>query len=145
MSQPHHNPTGTVPIDVELFATCPLPGCDTLVTDPTQPCQGCLAAFGDLLRCVDTAQTSEQITAELAARDAAVADMYRRRRELAAAAHTGDPDAAGLARIESRLIARIPAADGDRKPNQTCWLCEERHTCTTTPQGWECDTCKQVR
>jgi hypothetical protein len=130
---------------VELFATCPLPGCDTLVADPTQPCQGCLAAFGDLLRCVDTAQTSEQITAELAARDAAVADMYRRRRELAAAAHTGDPDAARLARIQTRLIAHIPAADGDPKPNQTCWLCEERHTCTTTPQGWECDTCKQVR
>jgi hypothetical protein len=145
MSQPEHDPTTAVLVDVALFATCSLPGCDTLVTDPTQPCQGCQAAFGDLLRRVESDQTSEQITAELAARDAAVAHMYRRRRELLAAAHTGDPDAARLARMQTRLIAQIPAAGGDRKPNQTCWLCEERHTCTKTDQGWECDTCRDVR
>jgi hypothetical protein len=138
-------PTGAVLVDVALFPSCPLPGCDTPVANPTQPCEGCLAAFGDTLRRVDTDQTSEQITAELHARDAAVADMYRRRRELVAAAKTGDPDADRLARMESRLIAQIPAADGDRKPMQTCWLCEERRTCTKTAQGWECDSCRAVQ
>jgi hypothetical protein len=114
---------------VPLFATCALPGC--------------LAGCGEYLRPARPSEPplTEQILAE---RDAAVADMYRRR-ELVAAAKTGDPDAARLARMETRLIAQIPTGDGDRKPMQTCWLREERHTCTKTAQGWECNSCQAVQ
>ena len=145
MIPPGNHVTGADLVDVALFATCPLPGCDHLVADATQPCDGCLAAFGNQLRRVQTEQTTEEIAAELATRDQAVHEMHRRRRELVAAAEAGDPDAARQARIETRAIANLPVIDGDRKPSQTCWLCEERHTCTKTPQGWECDTCQEVR
>ena len=33
----------------------------------------------------------------------------------------------------------------ERKANQRCWICEERHTCTRAPSGWECDACREVR
>lgn len=31
-----------------------------------------------------------------------------------------------------------------RKPNQKCWMCEERRVCASTPQGWECRDCQEV-
>jgi hypothetical protein len=129
---------------VPLFATCALPGCQNPVAEGGEVCPGCLAGCGEYLRPARPSEPplTEQILAE---RDAAVADMYRRRRELVAAAKTGDPDAARLARMETRLIAQIPTGDGNRKPMQNCWLCEERHTCTKTPQGWECGSCQAVQ
>jgi hypothetical protein len=36
------------------------------------------------------------------------------------------------------------AAGPERKPMQVCWMCEERRTCTATPQGWECDRCSAI-
>lgn len=30
------------------------------------------------------------------------------------------------------------------KPGQTCWLCEQRRTCTLTAGQWECATCVDI-
>jgi len=55
--------------------------------------------------------------------------------------------------ISSRALARNwrkvtdPApepTEPETRRNQRCWICEERHTCTRTPQGWECPTCQTI-
>lgn len=33
----------------------------------------------------------------------------------------------------------------ERKANRLCWICDERHTCTRQPAGWECDECVEIR
>lgn len=38
----------------------------------------------------------------------------------------------------------VPAVEPETRRNQRCWICEERHTCTRTPQGWECPTCQTI-
>lgn len=40
--------------------------------------------------------------------------------------------------------APVSAAGPETRRNQRCWICEERHTCTRTPQGWECPTCRTI-
>lgn len=53
-------------------------------------------------------------------------------------------------RFEIQVAARQHRAP-DRAPdplvvvrrNQRCWLCEDRRTCTLTPQGWECANCHE--
>jgi hypothetical protein len=104
-----------------LFATCVLPGCPDLVEAAGDPCPSCVAAFGTLLRQVPDAEllSAEQI----AERDQAVQQHYRDRRTIP-----------------------LPAGADDRewKPNQLCWLCEQRRLCTRTGQGWECRACLTV-
>jgi hypothetical protein len=41
--------------------------------------------------------------------------------------------------------AVAPTRQTERKQNQTCWLCEQRRTCTQADHGWECDDCRQVQ
>lgn len=33
----------------------------------------------------------------------------------------------------------------EERPNQRCWLCEERRTCIRRPGGWECRDCRQIQ
>lgn len=101
-----------------VMPTCVLPGCTTPVADPTRPCEDCLTGFGDWLR---ESPDAVPLTPELiSARDREVVAAY--------AAQTG---------------VQV-STEPQRRRNQTCWLCEERRTCTHTSQGWECDTCREV-
>lgn len=51
-----------------------------------------------------------------------------------------------LARHWRRVTDSAPAAtaEPETRRNQRCWICDERHTCTRTPQGWECPTCQTI-
>jgi hypothetical protein len=102
-----------------LFADCVLPGCPHPVEDAGQACRSCREAFGDMLA---PAQAEAMTAEDIAHRDHAVREAYAARRD------TGQAEAAGETAAESR-------------PNQRCWLCEERRTCTRRPGGWECRTC----
>ena len=120
---PEHNVRNAT-ILVPLFATCALPGCHSPVVEWGEVCADCLAACGTYLRPARSNQPplTEQVLAE---RDAAVAQAMRAQQAVAAEdATTEDPE---------------------RRRNQRCWLCEERHTCTKTAQGWECDNCRAVQ
>lgn len=59
-----------------LFTTCALPGCPVPVVTPGDVCDGCLAAFGPMLRPADSDTDPDVIAAELAARDAYVRAAY---------------------------------------------------------------------
>lgn len=104
--------------------SCALPGCRVVVADPGDVCQACRAAFGDYLAPVERAPevTAEDVAARYAARDDAVRAVYAARSALAPA----------------------QAAEPETRRNQRCWICEERRTCTRTPQGWECPTCRTI-
>lgn len=104
--------------------SCALPGCRVVVADPGYVCQACRAAFGDYLAPVERAPevTAEDVAARYAARDDAVRAVYAARSALAPA----------------------QAAEPETRRNQRCWICEEHRTCTRTPQGWECPTCRTI-
>ena len=102
-----------------LFADCVLPGCDLPVEQVGQPCPDCLAAFGDRLQ--RRPEGRPLTAAEIEARDAEVEQAYADARR-----HLDGP------------------LEGDRRQNQTCWLCQERHTCTRRAGGWECDSCQDA-
>jgi hypothetical protein len=107
---------------VSLFATCALPGCPNPVVEWGQVCPDCVTACGPYLQ--PTRPDQPAITeAVLAERDLEVATAMRLLRGVAC----GGRDATQI-----------------RKQNQRCWLCEERHTCTQTGQGWECDRCRAI-
>lgn len=99
--------------------------CGGWISDPEAHgvCLACRRAFGDWLRPVyrevtdaDPAPPSPLTTAQ---RFALVA--------------------AGIRRGSAE-----PEPEPERRRNQICWLCEERHTCTRTPDGrWECATCHE--
>lgn len=100
-----------------LLPECVLPGCHEPVVALGEPCTGCLEAFGPHL--VPTSRRA--ITAEaIAERDAGVHQMY-----------------------VAMLTALAAPVERERKQNQTCWLCEERRTCTLVSRRWECDACTE--
>lgn len=101
---------------------CCLPACTEPSPAVGQPCNGCRATFGSYLVQSDRAAPgAEVLAAELAARDEGIREQYRAQRALAAA-----------------------QPEPERKQNQTCWLCDEKRTCTRLPGGWECDRCREV-
>ncbi|HTY35379.1 hypothetical protein [Mycobacterium sp.] len=101
-----------------LFPPCPIPGCRGITDVDGEPCAGCRDLFGQYF--TREPGVPKPTTAEIADRDRAVAEIYRERRQLA-------------------------AAKPERRANQTCWCCEERHTCTRNDRGlWECDTCAGI-
>ena len=61
-----------------LFAACALPGCTTPVAEPGDTCDGCIAAFGSMLRPSGTRLTADEINA----RDAYVARAYQGQRSI---------------------------------------------------------------
>jgi hypothetical protein len=108
---------------------CVLPGCANIVADPSTPCTECLAAFGDWLRESDRPAPTQ---AEIAERDDRYREVMAERARL---------------RAESEAAAerQIAIESGERrKPNQLCWLCEDRRACTYVAGRWECDTCREV-
>ena len=106
--------------NVSLFATCVLPGCRNDVAEWGDVCAECIAAAGDYLRPTTGPKLTED---EIHDRDLATREDLRAQR---------------------RIGAVEPSDQPERKQNQMCWLCEQRRTCTRTPQGWECDACVGV-
>lgn len=49
-----------------------------------------------------------------------------------------------LAQFWRKVTDITPATEPETRRNQRCWICEELHTCTRTPQGWECPTCQTI-
>jgi len=123
---------------LSLFPTCPLPGCNNVTDDPRQPCHGCLAAFGPMLRQSDApAPEPEAYTTVIAERDAGVRAVMAGRRDMVPL--PGPPAAA--------QPAPAPSPEPERKRNQVCWVCEQRRTCRIdpgSPNGWICRECEAV-
>ncbi|WP_068166598.1 hypothetical protein [Rhodococcus phenolicus] len=102
-----------------LFAECILPGCTQPVAEELTPCQTCRTIFGPMLQKTDS---REPLThADITARDNDTRAAYR---------------------AQLRIIAETPQPA--RRRNQRCWMCEQRRTCTQTPQGWECRDCIEI-
>ena len=81
--------------------------------------------------------------AELDARDRGVANAYTMQAATQIASTATD-----LPTYEAavRLLANRSSGPqiGERKANQRCWTCEDRHTCTFEPLGWACDVCREI-
>lgn len=118
-TRPSRGGAVTAQITISL-PTCILPGCTSYTAAEGMPCSGCLEAFGPML--VQRPDAPATAPTEIAQRDAEV-------REILAARRHPKPG---------------PATELERRQGQTCWLCEERRTCTRMPTGWECDTCRGV-
>jgi hypothetical protein len=100
-------------------ARCILPRCANTAAEQGLPCDTCLQEFGTHLR----AAGGPPMTAEAqAARDRETRHSYAL--QLAAG------DQALVAVVGARCARQGGAADPlERKANQRCWLCEERHIC----------------
>lgn len=98
-----------------LFAECALPGCVNPADEAGGPCPECTSLF-----------------------DGAAGGWTIRRSE-GGASETAEQV---VDRKTEQRIAQALATTPERKPNQVCWLCEERRTCTKEPGGWECDSCR---
>ena len=124
-----------------LFAECPLPGCINPVDDPRWPCGDCEAALAGYIRPSTQQVTVEETTAMLAERDEAVAAIHAERRtttplpEPAQATPGAEPDPQAQPPTATRA-ATAPDASPERKRNQLCWVCEERHTCRRDPDRY---------
>ena len=101
------------------FPECVLPACHGIADRIGAPCADCVKAFGPML--IRNPDAEPLTAAAIVERDASVRDAIRHQR-----------------------AARPAPVELERKSMQVCWLCEERHTCTRTADGWECDTCREV-
>lgn len=126
--------------------TCPLPGCRNPTAAVGSPCADCAEAFGPYLVAApprDVPLTAEQITSALEDRDRGIAAAYTMQ-----AATEIISTATDLPTYQSavRLLANRGSGPqiGDRKANQRCWTCCDRHTCTLELLGWACDTCREI-
>ncbi|WP_071288714.1 hypothetical protein [Mycolicibacterium llatzerense] len=106
---------------------CAVHACRTPVDSWGEVCSDCEAIFGPYLSRSERSagNTPEQIAAALAERDRETVRAYTE-----------------LAAIE---LAEPQGDRKERRRNQTCWICEERHTCTREERGWECSRCVEVR
>lgn len=112
---------------VQLFPTCPLPGCKNPTDDPRQPCPECLAAFGDRLRPAGEPVAAEEFAAQVEQRDAEVQAILAARREM--------------------VPLPAPEPDVEWRPGQRCWVCEDRRKCRRDPdrpERWICRTCLEI-
>ena len=126
--------------------TCPLPGCPDPTDEVGTPCKGCIDAFGPYLAAApsrDVPLTAEQITAQLHARDRGIAAAYTMQAATEIAATATDLPICQAAVRLPYTRASGPQI-GERKANQRCWTCGDRHTCTLEALGWACDTCRQI-
>lgn len=116
---------------------CVLPDCDNDAPRQGHPCAQCIDEFGGFLQ---KTATPPMTAAEQDQRDQAEGEACTRQRVPAG------PQAARVDPARNAMEPGLPAVQPEavRKANQRCWLCEERHTCTQAPRGWECDTCCQV-
>ena len=119
-----------------LFATCALPGCGNPVTWWGETCTDRVAAFGGYLR--PAAEGEPALTEhDLIDRDQAAAQAQARQQMIATGATTATA-------ADATATAFAARDEPTRRRNQTCWLCEQRRSCTQMPQGWECDECRDV-
>lgn len=113
---------------------CVLPACGNTAPAQDQPCSECAAAWGPFLRprlSERSPADAQPILCHITDRSAAAGDLNATSIAVARAASAGNHPA---------MTAKPP---NERKRNQRCWLCEEKHTCTKEPNGWECDHCRQ--
>lgn len=115
-------------MSIPLFAECALPGCRLPVDVPGSPCPECLVLF-------DGSAGGWTIQAGEGAGE--TAEQVAERKAATLAAQMGQVAAARAHLAAARAVSREP----ERKQNQTCWMCEERRTCTKARRGWECDRC----
>ncbi|KAF0966401.1 hypothetical protein MLGJGCBP_00420 [Rhodococcus sp. T7] len=108
MTEPRHQLT-----QLDLFAPCAIPTCETPVTESGDVCTGCQNAFGHMLQ----------------PRPPAPGDVSPQLED----AHTVG--------VPAGAIPTASTNDPDRKANQRCWLCEERRTCQKVSGRWECRAC----
>lgn len=111
--------------NVSLFATCALPGCHHDVAEWGDVCTDCVQAAGDYLRPASGPRLTEDD----------IGDRDRQLRDVLRAQHS----------ITATATATGTATATQPERNHTCWLCEQRRTCTNTEHGWECDDCRQVQ
>ncbi|QBP31179.1 hypothetical protein SEA_ARGIE_62 [Mycobacterium phage Argie] len=112
------------------FPSCAMPGCRNIVADGGL-CTECQTAFGDWVRPSTFPPTPPEV---LEAREARYREVMAERARM----------------VTEGLVLRRPApveapVEDERKPGQTCWMCEERRTCTKVEGRWECDKCRDVR
>jgi hypothetical protein len=107
---------------------CVLPGCDNPAPAWGQPCASCLDDFGDYLQPADGTPMDREA---IQARDQAIREQLRAQR---------------TPHLDTTAPSVQPVDEPELKRNQTCWLCEERRTCTRTrtAHAWECATCQAV-
>ncbi|MCZ4553675.1 hypothetical protein [Gordonia rubripertincta] len=108
----------------ELFARCVLPGCTHPADEQGHPCPDCSRAFTGYLHPAAARPVTE---AEQHDRDEHIRAAQRAHLTVAAAAAAADTTGEALT-----------------KPNQRCWLCDERRTCTRISGQWECRQCQTV-
>ncbi|MFW0797630.1 hypothetical protein AAFP30_27760 [Gordonia sp. CPCC 205515] len=107
-----------------LFPDCPLPGCINLTHRQGHPCRQCLASFGDFL--AHTPAGTPLTAAVQQQRDRDTIAAYRAQHEPA---------------VERSLAIE---AGQQTKPNQLCWLCDERRACVRVAGRWECGQCRHI-
>jgi hypothetical protein len=118
----------------QLWPTCPLANCPNPTSEAGQPCDECIALFGDHLR-----PTGQPVPVSFEERmrqgDLEVRRILTQRREMEPLPQTPPP----------------PAAE-EWKMNQLCWVCEQRRKCRRDtisdypgrePQ-WICGICEKV-
>jgi hypothetical protein len=108
-----------------LFPACPLPACLNLTSDPRQPCEECLAAFGPRLRPAGEPVTAAEFTALIKLRDEEVQAVLAERRQM----------------------TPLPEPDVEWKQGQRCWVCEQRRKCRRDPgcpDRWICGGCLEM-
>ncbi|MGW0021599.1 hypothetical protein ACWDUD_25065 [Rhodococcus sp. NPDC003382] len=126
-----------------LFAECIIPGCKQPVADELTPCDTCRTIFGPMLQEHD--RPPSYTAADLAERDAETAAAYRMMLGIRTAPEDIDPESDRYRLAVKRERTAAQKRGEEEKPNQTCWLCEERRTCILRPRGWECRTCREIR
>lgn len=129
---------------LELFARCALPGCAQAVAQPGEVCAGCIQACGPYLVCCEPRPgvTPEQIADELADRDRGTMAAYAAQAD--AAQWLAKRHIENHIKASPEVVKAIEAVEV-RKPNQLCWLCEERRACTHVAGRWECGKCQGIQ
>jgi hypothetical protein len=119
--------TLTVDVGGVTLGLCPVGSCTDLTVDG-EPCEQCLALFDGS----HGGWRLQPARPDVDVKAAAVVEV--------------DPvlEQKVAAKLRKAELAR-PAPEGEQRANQTCWLCEERRTCTKQPQGWECPECQGLQ
>ncbi|MBM4685619.1 hypothetical protein GS532_17505 [Rhodococcus hoagii] len=108
-----------------LLPDCVLPGCRQPVATVGEPCDGCRAAFGDMLQHNPVADpmTAEQIHERDHGTRHAQAIM------------------AEIARHRTREDGEDDVGEPGEQRVAECWQCEQDQPCDWTSMGWECPSC----
>ena len=99
--------------------------CGGVVIPGDTMCDTCRTEWGTLIQPTSTDQPSEPQTADTATE------------------YVTTPVDHGPA--ETRCERRARQESGEQaRPNQTCWLCEQRRHCWRIAGRWECATCRDI-